>query len=466
MRIAFLKSALRASILPLAALAMLPSTASAQSAPAFEAALQASSDPGVKGFYKARQHRPLWFKNGNVVPAAARLVEIVRGADLDGMEGGPALAGRLEQAIEVAKSGRPEDLGTAELMLSSAWVEYVQTLRRPVNVGMVFTDGAVAPSAAFAPAILTSAAEARSLADHLDAVSELNPLYSRLRDGLAQWRQRGKPLPANASGLTSAAVEKRLLLNLDRARVLPTTDHSQRYVLVDAASEKLWLYEDGQVRDSMRVIVGKPGEQTPMVAGMIRTAVLNPYWNVPPDLVRKRVAAGVLKEGLPFLRTKNYQLLSDWSDNPSLIDPKSVDWAAVAAGRTELRVRQLPGATNAMGAMKFMFPNELGIYLHDTPDKMLFSEAERKLSSGCVRLEDAPRLAKWLFGKSPRTGSSDPEQVIALPNPVPVYITYLTAEWNGEQFAFNKDAYGRDGSGTRLAASQADFPGKANISSR
>ena len=106
-----------------------------------------------------------------------------------------------------------------------------------------------------------------------------------------------------------------------------------------------------------------------------------------------------------------------------------------------------------MGKMKFMFPNDLGIYLHDTPDKALFDEEERRFSSGCVRVEDAPRLAKWLFGEPIRASSDEPEQQVNLDRPVPVYITYLTAAPTETGIAFREDAYGRDdGQLERLAS--------------
>jgi murein L,D-transpeptidase YcbB/YkuD len=437
-------------LLPIAIAIAAPTAASVQASAPFQSALLATSDQGVKGFYKARKFRPIWIKQGAPIAATRQLIDILKRADLDGMESGPALAARLERALDAERFGNPERLGDLELQLSTAWVEYVQTLRRPVNVGMVFTHGSLEPFTPFAAEILRELGEAPSIASHLNSVSELNPLYSHLRAGLAEWRARGRPLNADASNVRQ--LEQRLLLNLDRARVLPGAP-TGRYVLVDAASARLWLVENGQVRDSMRVVVGMPTEQTPMVAGLLKTAVLNPYWNVPPDLVRKRVAPGVLKEGASFLKSKNYELLSDWTDDAVPLDSKSVDWAAVAAGRTNVRVRQLPGPGNAMGAMKFMFPNDLGIYLHDTPDKSLFARSDRTLSSGCVRLEDAPRLANWLFGKAPRASSSQPEQVVALPKPVPVYITYLTAEWTGERFAFRNDVYGRDRTLTRVASS-------------
>jgi murein L,D-transpeptidase YcbB/YkuD len=123
-----------------------------------------------------------------------------------------------------------------------------------------------------------------------------------------------------------------------------------------------------------------------------------------------------------------------------------VDWRAAAAGKIKLRMRQLPGGANVMGAMKFMMPNELGIYLHDFPEKSLFAKAERSISSGCVRVEDAARLAAWLFGgAAPQPRGGAPEQEVDLPEPVPVYLTYLTVlPAKGGGLLFTADKYRRD----------------------
>jgi murein L,D-transpeptidase YcbB/YkuD len=181
-----------------------------------------------------------------------------------------------------------------------------------------------------------------------------------------------------------------------------------------------------------------------MMAALIRFAMVNPYWNVPPDLVQVRIAPSVISSGSTYLDSKRYQVLSDWSEKATLLDPADVDWKAVAAGREELAVRQLPGGDNAMGKMKFMFPNELGVYLHDTPEKHLFREADRQFSSGCVRVEDAQRLAAWLFGKPLAPQSERPEQRVDLPEPVPVIITYLTAVPEDGRIAYRPDRYNRD----------------------
>jgi murein L,D-transpeptidase YcbB/YkuD len=152
----------------------------------------------------------------------------------------------------------------------------------------------------------------------------------------------------------------------------------------------------------------------------------------------------VISGGISDLASKRYQVMSDWSESARVLDPAEVDWEAVAAGREELAVRQLPGGDNAMGKMKFMFPNELGVYLHDTPEKHLFQEADRRFSSGCVRVEDARRLAKWLFGKPPAPESEKPEQRVDLSEPVPVIITYLTAAPEDGRIAYRPDPYNRD----------------------
>jgi len=437
-------------MVPLLGLAAVPAGASVQLAQSVAAALHAAPDQKLRSFYGTADYRPVWVRNGSVVPEARRLVEILRAAELDGMTSGAAQAASVEESIARAASGHADDLARAELTMSSAWVDYVQTLRRPVDVGMLYVDRSVSPTTPLAPEILRAAAAAPSLANHMESARKLNPLYNGLRDALAALRQGSGVAP----GQDRAGLERQLRLNMDRARALPA-DQSGRYVLVDAANARLFLYENGTVRDSMRVIVGKPSEQTPMIASMIKTAVLNPYWNVPPDLVQKRIAPNVLKEGAAYLRNKRYEVLADWSENPRALDPRSVDWAAVAAGRQEVRVRQLPGPGNSMGEMKFMFPNEFGVYLHDTPEKALFAKADRNQSSGCVRVEDAGRLASWLFGATPRTRSSAPEQVVELSKPVPVYITYLTAAWDGTKVALGQDPYSRDvNRATRFASSR------------
>lgn len=197
-----------------------------------------------------------------------------------------------------------------------------------------------------------------------------------------------------------------------------------RYVLVDAASARLYMIEDGHVQDSMRVIVGKPETPTPQLKSVINYETLNPYWHVPADLTQTLVAARVLQEGPAYLTARGYEVVSAFAPDAQVLSPGSVDWKAVAAGEARVHIRQRPGPANSLGHFKFDLPNGDGIYLHDTPKKELFAQDERNLSHGCVRLEDAQRLARWLLGKDP-PATSVPEDNILLPQPVPITISYL-----------------------------------------
>jgi len=237
-----------------------------------------------------------------------------------------------------------------------------------------------------------------------------------------------------------------LALNLERARRLPRTNEGGRYVLVDAGNARLTMYENGKPVDSMRVIVGSHATETPMMAALLRFVSVHPWWNTPPDLAKKSVAPGVLKEGLTYLSDRDYQVLSDWTDDAQPIDPSTVDWKAVADGSTTVRLRRGPGEWNSMGNYKFNMPNDFGIYLHDVPnhERDLFKKDDRWISNGCIRLEDAPRLAKWLFGRVPKGEDSKTEVNVDLDEPVPVYVTYLTAEATAEGAKFRADPYKRD----------------------
>ena len=197
-----------------------------------------------------------------------------------------------------------------------------------------------------------------------------------------------------------------------------------RFVLVDATSARLYMIEDGHVQDSMRVIVGKPETPTPELKSALNYETLNPYWHLTPDLAQTLIAPRVLKDGYAYLNERGYEVVSGWGPDARVLPVDSVDWKAVAAGTATVFVRQRPGPANSLGQFKFDLPNGNGIYLHDTPKKELFAQPERNLSHGCVRLEDAAKLARWLLGKDPPAASA-PEENILIPQPVPITISYL-----------------------------------------
>ena len=409
------------------ALAPLPASAWAP----LEAATLARPAVGqsIKDFYAARAWQPLWLRPGNE-QAASELLQLLRSARADGLNPKSYRLRDVERALRSAWGGNPEALRRAELVLANAYVAYARDLRDAPDDGVIYVDPQLRPQAPSPRALLEMAAAAPSLPRFVATMGWMHPYYAVLRAALVQ------------GGYRSRAEQQQLGINLERARSLP--GGPGRAVVVNAAQQRLFMMENGQVVDSMRVVVGKPVQPTPMMAALIRYTSLNPYWNVPPDLAAERVAPHVLKEGVGYLRRMGYQVLSDWGDQPKVVNPSTIDWKAVAEGRTEIRVRQLPGPSNSMGDMKFMFPNEQGIYLHDTPSTELFSEASRMFSGGCVRLEAAPRLAAWLYGKPLRARGARPEQKVMLDQPVPVYLTYLTAVPAGTEVAFYQDIYGRD----------------------
>ncbi|MDQ3075245.1 MAG: L,D-transpeptidase family protein [Pseudomonadota bacterium] len=399
--------------------------AAVMGAPGAIAATQGASR-AVESFYAGRRDAPLWFDGGRERPAASELVQILHRAPVDGLTSGPRLAAQIEQALGEAR-GDPRAIARAERMMSSAWVLYVQAVRAPTP-GMIYGDPQMPASAPQASIILRDAARAPSLAAYLASVSAVNPTYSALRNAITQAQDSGAASP-------------QLLANLERARAIPAAG---RFVLVDAAAQRLWMYENGRPTDSMKVIVGKPQFATPMIASIIHWATLNPYWHVPDHLVRDLIAANVVKQGASYLTERGYEVVTDYSETAETLPSSSVDWNAVAAGRQTAKIRQLPGGNNSMGTVKFSFANGEGIYLHDTPDKALFDQEQRTLSNGCVRLEDAERFGQWLAGSALQTAAAIPEQHVRLPQGVPIYITYLTAKSAGGAMTYVDDIYGRD----------------------
>jgi murein L,D-transpeptidase YcbB/YkuD len=436
----------RLAILAAAAAMLSPSLAHAELPPgAIMAALDANTtaDKALRAFYITRGYRPLWIENDALNPAAEALYGLIATAQVDGLSRKALQADRLRSYLRRAADGDPDDLAKAELALSRAFAAYVQGTRATRDSGMSYQSNLLAPIVPSPHAALAAAAAAPSLERYVEDMAWMHPFYNDLRDALAE----GDLGPEEA---------ELVQLNLERARAIPANP-AERYVLVDAAGARLYMFEHGRIVDSMKVVVGKPSEPTPMIAGLISNAVLNPYWNVPPDLVSSRIAANVNKSGIGYLRDKGYQVLSDWSDSPKILNPAGIDWKAAEAGLSDLRVRQLPGKANFMGKVKFNFPNEKGIYLHDTPEKALLKEEVRFASSGCVRLEDATRLGAWLFGKMPAAKKGAAEQVVPLDQPVPVYITYLTAAPDDGRIVFRDDLYDRDGA--QMAALGRDLRG-------
>lgn len=423
------KGGLSAALFLGAAALVTPAVAGAQTAPA-PAVAPSPVGQTIADFYKARNGAPLWLAP-TAGDAAEQLVSLLGSANLDGLHPDKYHPAELQAQLQLARAkNKRKDVARADQALSQAFVSYVEDLRQDPGVGITYVDPSLRPSPPSPLAASLEAAAAPSLSEYLSSFGWMHPFYGELRQALAEHKY-------------SDDHERDLLeLNLKRARALPAG--KERYVLVNAAQQRLYMYEDGKPVDSMVVVVGKPKWPTPMMTAYIRYAALNPYWYVPSDLAGEDVGQYVVKYGLKYLDEYGYEVVSDWSRNPTIIDPKTVDWQGVVDGKVDIMIRQNPGPKNFMGRIKFMFPNQFGVYLHDNPRRDLFKQSTRYFSGGCVRLEDAWRLSHWLFGRDLTWEGHGTEEPVPLAQPVPVYITYLTAVPDGQSIAYYDDAYGRD----------------------
>lgn len=407
-----------------------PAASTAAGQEAIARAIRARAGGALKRFYAERNFHPLWTKGATIGPQADTLIGFLKTADLDGLKPARYDVDDLAAAVRAARAGDPAMVAKAELALSGVFARYVQDQRRS-RADMTYTDRALKPKKLKPEAILRAAAFPTPFAGYVADMGWMSPHYVSLRKLMAQ---------AKKQGLSDEGMA-RLYRNMDRARLLPGP--WTRHIVVDSSSGRLWYYQAGKQVGMMKVVVGTQETQTPIMAGMVQWAILNPYWNVPTYLARNSIAPKIL--GGRTLASMKMEVLSDWSEDARPLDPKTIDWKAVASGAREIRLRELPGSHNSMGRVKFLFPNDEGIYLHDTPARDLLKKQDRHFSNGCIRLEDAPALGRWLLGKSITAAGKAPEQAVALRASVPIYLTYLTATATAKgAVTFRKDIYGHD----------------------
>ena len=254
----------------------------------------------------------------------------------------------------------------------------------------------------------------------------------------------------DALNVPASALVDRLRVNLERLRWV-LVQLTPRFVAVNIAGYRVYYTEDDRVRWTARAIVGKPYRATPTFRAEMTYLVVNPDWTVPPTILHE--------DSLPALRRDPSYLTQERMDvvdrnSGRVVDPSTIDWQHVTAKNFPYMLRQRPGPTNALGRIKFMFPNSHFVFLHDTPLRDLFNRNERAFSSGCIRVEHPFELAnillegdpKWTPAALKRALDSEQTEKISLRRPVPVLIVYLTtvAFDGGRQYTFLNDIYHRD----------------------
>jgi murein L,D-transpeptidase YcbB/YkuD len=237
-------------------------------------------------------------------------------------------------------------------------------------------------------------------------------------------------------------------VNLERARVL--RDIPATAVVVDIAGFEVSLFRDGQRLFEGRTVVGRPYRSTPVFSDTITYIEFNPTWTVPPTIFRKDTLPAI-KSDPDYLEKKHMMVLT--MDGVE-VDPATVDWQRYPRASFPYMIRQRPGPDNALGRLKIMFPNEHMVYLHDTPSRELFNRSERTFSSGCIRVQNAERLAElllndpvnWDLAAIEATIEAKQTRRVSLREPVPIYLVYWTVHVleNGE-VQFKRDPYERDG---------------------
>ncbi len=250
-------------------------------------------------------------------------------------------------------------------------------------------------------------------------------------------------------------------VNLERSRWV-LRNVSDNFIVVNIAGFRAYLVKDGEIVWSTRAQVGKPYRMSPVFVSQMKYLVFNPTWTVPPGILRKDMLPKLAKDP-GYLQTKDMMVLDQ---DGKEIDPTTLDWEAYAARRKGFpyMLRQRPGPKNALGRVKFIFPNSHFVYLHDTPSKALFERTDRTFSSGCIRIQNPFDLAellldnpeKWDQEAMQRTLDTKKTKTVFLPEPVTVMILYWTVAVEEQGIVrFLRDVYKRDA--RILAALDGDF---------
>lgn len=465
----------------------------------------------VASLYKSYDHAPLWLEEGGAKERATALLEAIKHAPDHGLDTTAYPLAALQAVVDAKRltdTASAHTLADADVLLTSAYVAYasdmligqvdpktvsqswytgsgvkerdssiVRALQEPdmaealasmapqdpdygalknayaryrqiaaaggwplVTPGMRDSTLLAAVHARHVPEMSDStrdSSDARAALDGIgDAASAKRAARSPLAAELVRFQQHHQ-LPATgkldketlaALNITADQRARQLAANMERHRWLPRT-LGARYIYVNVPSFRLDAYDSGQKTLSMKVVVGSEyqGRTTPTFSDSMEVAVFRPYWNITPDIQRLEIAPKV-------------------ASNPGYLDAENMEYYK-DGGVT--RIRQRPGGKNALGLVKFLFPNDFNIYLHDTPAKALFAQDDRAASHGCIRVEKPAELAQWVLGWDAgrvRAAMNDgpDNHTVKLPRKIPVYIVYFTAYIRDGELVFADDVYGRD----------------------
>ncbi len=398
-----------------------------------ERAARARAEPVVRGtgvalakqrgavadFYAARGYQPLWTDGGAWTPAAQSALARLALASEDGLD--------LRATPPPPTAGdTTADLATADFSLSLAVANYAWQASGgrvdPKTIDRLIDER---PSIADTAAILTYVPASLDAGETLRSANPPQPGYAALRDALAALR-RGDILPE--AGKSATDLENEVLANMERWRWAARTQTTDQ-IEVNIPDFTVKVTLGGVVVHRARVVVGKPDTPTPVFSNSMQFLEVNPYWNVPQSIIQKEMMPKLAKDP-DYLRRLGYEVAT--------------------SSNGKLTVRQPPGERNALGRIKFMFPNDHAVYLHDTPQRGYFNAAKRDYSHGCVRVDDPFKFAEIVLGSG--SGWSEARikkliggknQTIQLPRHIDIHIEYFTAFIDeGGALRAREDIYG------------------------
>lgn len=465
-------------------------------------------------FYASdRNYKPLWVRDNGPKTKAHDILEVFKNAGKMGLNPNNYRIAQIERMM-TAKT--PRELAELELLLSRAFIDFGRDINRGVVLPSdASRENSITSKELGALNLIDGAENADYIADYVRTIEPQSPEYQRLKGALATYREIAKKggfpvipkgaalkpgmtdkriplvreymlltgdLPAGANkagdlydvdlvaavkwyqarnGLTDdgiiaqttfdamnvpvASRVRQIELNLERRRWMDD-DLGSYYILVNVADQELKVVKDGKTVHTAKVVVGKPYTRTPVFSEKMKYVVLNPYWNVPPNIANNEYLPK-LRRNPGVLRRENIRV---FNASGREVDPYSVNWSAV--GRMPFQLRQDSGGKNALGKVKFMFPNRFNVYLHDTPSKSLFNKDLRVFSHGCMRVQNPLDLAAllladqgWSRERIDATIAQGGERIVNLKTQIPVHVTYLTA-WVNKDGAvnFRRDPYNRD----------------------
>ena len=467
----------------------------------------------INAFYAKSLYTPIWITGGKPTAKAEAMVDALNLSYEDGLHPDDYDAVQLFKKLGATDAAGLADL---EVHLTTAAVSYAQHMNAGrVNPREVKKEIVIYPKAISPDTILDGIRKTQNLKAYLRLLAPHTQRYERLRQALAAYRRieaaggfikvpDGAPIKVGGIDARLSTIRQRLAqegylrgsgggvaydpalvdavkrfqeqhglpsegligpstikqmnisasdrvatleLNLERNRWLQN-EFAPYHIFANLADQVVKLVKNDDTLHAEVIQVGQPYHQTPIFTDLMETVEFNPYWSVPPSIA--------VNEYLPKLR-KNPGILSGenikvLTNGGGTVSATAVNWSSLGKGNFPYSLRQDPGPGNALGRVKFLFPNEFNVYMHDTPAKAKFDAAQRYFSHGCLRLRDPLKMAEIILGpegisreRIDQIVASGKNTPIRLKNPIPVYIVYLTAFVNKDgSVNFRDDVYGND----------------------